>query len=207
MQAIELSKEQYEICSGIHWIFDRGRDWSKFYCVVNLSPNKKQVLSSVGSVLKEGAKSFLFNRSDRVLWPQITRKGERTWGTVGECIAGALYIGGFVKLCKETGFNDPRVVSISNDQGYGHWIERCSWSAKFYPITYRLFKLNNLEPQCEDYGQYAARAILKVTSTVMLWMIITSLRLENLFWLSKYFDVIGSRQVHYGPFTSGAASK
>ena len=31
---------------------------------------------------------------------------------VGECVGGALYIDDFIRLCRETGFSDPRVLSI-----------------------------------------------------------------------------------------------
>ena len=71
----------------------------------------------------------------------------------GECLSGALYWNDFLNLAKLTGFADPRLVedrpiAIDNSE-----IEAKIGHIKFYSATYRLFKLEGLEPACEDYGQ------------------------------------------------------
>ena len=71
----------------------------------------------------------------------------------GECLAGALYWNDFLQLAKQVGFADPRLVedrplSVGNPD-----IVQKIGPLRFYSATYRLFKLENLEPACEDYGQ------------------------------------------------------
>ena len=68
-----------------------------------------------------------------------------------------MYIEDFKRLCREVGFTDPRALT-------GHVIEVTDpalkdvvGEAKFYSITYRLFKFppGVIETLCEDYGQVA----------------------------------------------------
>ena len=71
----------------------------------------------------------------------------------GECLSGAMYWNDFQNLSKQAGFLDPRIVedrrlTIENPE-----LEERVGNIKFYSVTYRLFKLKNLEPACEDYGQ------------------------------------------------------
>jgi arsenite methyltransferase len=185
-------------------------------CVLNLSPNKKQVLQSVYSVLKEGGEFYFSDvYCDRRL-PEDVRNHEIL---LGECIAGALYIGDFLRLCRETGFLDPRTVSSSEVLITDAGLKEVIGEARFYSITYRLFKLKNLEPQCEDYGQYA---IYKGTmqgnkhsyqlddhhkfekgKPTLVCGNTASMLSET--WLAKYFDVIGNRDIHYGVFPCGPA--
>ena len=74
----------------------------------------------------------------------------------GECISGALYIGDFMALAKSAGFSDPRVLSKSEIEVHDPQMRALLGNARFYSITYRLFKLPGLlEPACEDYGQVA----------------------------------------------------
>ena len=61
-----------------------------------------------------------------------------------ECLGGALYTRDFVSMAKKAGFKDPRELSqapitIRNDD-----IEKKVGCAKFFSITYRLFKLPDL---------------------------------------------------------------
>jgi len=71
----------------------------------------------------------------------------------GECLSGALYWSDFIGLAKQAGFADPRLVedrplTIENSE-----VEQKVGDIKFYSATYRLFKLDKLEPTREDYGQ------------------------------------------------------
>jgi arsenite methyltransferase len=71
----------------------------------------------------------------------------------GECLGGALYWNDFHSLSKQAGFRDPRLVL---DRPIGVTDERLVAKlgpARFFSATYRLFKLDDLEPMCEDYGQ------------------------------------------------------
>eukprot|EP00667_Euglena_gracilis_P030294 EG_transcript_41651 len=71
----------------------------------------------------------------------------------GECISGALYWNDFVRLAQRCGFPDPRLVKDSRIGMKNTAIEALLGHIDFYSATYRLWKLPDLEPDCEDYGQ------------------------------------------------------
>ena len=74
----------------------------------------------------------------------------------GECISGALYTGDFMSIAKKVGFSDPRVLSQSEIAINDPQMCKLVGNARFFSITYRLFKLPGLlEAACEDYGQIA----------------------------------------------------
>lgn len=74
----------------------------------------------------------------------------------GECVSGALYTGDFIAICQQVGFADPRQVSISEITIQDPELKSITGNARFFSITFRLFKLPGLlEPACEDYGQVA----------------------------------------------------
>lgn len=71
----------------------------------------------------------------------------------GECLGGALYWGDFIALAKAAVSVDPRLVtSRPLDITDAAVLEKVG-ATRFYSATYRLFKLDHLEPVCEDYGQ------------------------------------------------------
>ena len=79
-------------------------------------------------------------RRDSVLW--------------GECLSGALYWNDFMRLARESGFGDPRLVTDSPLSLGNARIEQLIGHIQFFSATYRLWKLlPGLEPDCEDYGQ------------------------------------------------------
>jgi SAM-dependent methyltransferase len=185
-------------------------------CVINLSPDKKAVLSEAHRVLADGGEFFFSDvYCDRRL-PEDLRAHEIL---LGECLGGAMYIEDFKRLCHRTGFADPRVLA-------GHAIEITDekladalGEAKFYSLTYRLFKLpeGRLESLCEDYGQYAvykgtiegnphAYALddhhrLETNKPFLVCGNTASMLSET--WLGKHFAVHGDRSVHYGLFDCG----
>lgn len=119
-------------------------------CVINLVADKAAVFKAAHRLLKQGGELYFSDiYSDRRVSPALRSDPVLH----GECLAGALYWGDFQRLAEEAGFADPRLVSdrplaITDPQIIakvaGH---------RFFSATYRLFKLDGLEPQCEDYGQ------------------------------------------------------
>jgi arsenite methyltransferase len=119
-------------------------------CVINLVPNKEQVLNELYRCLKPGGEFYFSDvYSDRRI-PKSLQEDKVLWG---ECLSGALYRYDFQEIAKKTGFLDPRIVKASNLDIHNKEVEEKTKGFKFYSITYRLFKLPELEYQCEDYGQ------------------------------------------------------
>ena len=119
-------------------------------CVINLSPDKEAVLSEAYRLLKPGGELYFSDvYSDRRVSQDLVDDPV----LYGECLSGALYWNDFHNLAKKAGFADPRLVE---DRPLGidnAAIERKIGHISFFSATYRLFKLDQLEPACEDYGQ------------------------------------------------------
>ena len=180
-------------------------------CVVNLSPDKEKVIKGVYNLLKEGG-SFYFSDvyCDRRL-EETVKKHKILWG---ECIAGALYEEDFKRICNKVGFIEPREIERSEIKVTDPELKKITGNAKFYSITYNLFKIEGLETLCEDYGQVAVykgnmpemEHFYKldnhhtfITNKPMLVCGNTADMLEKT-WLSKYFNVQGTKNKHYGLF-------
>lgn len=182
-------------------------------CVVNLSPDKHRVLANVYEALREGGE-FHFSDvyCDRRL-PDAVRKHEVL---LGECIGGALYVEDFRRICHAVGFTDPRMLCSSPIDVKDEELKELVGEARFYSITFRLFKLPDLETLCEDYGQYACYLgsvpghsysyplddhHLFETAKATLVCGNTADMLSKT-WLAPHFRVEGSRERHYGLFRS-----
>ncbi len=119
-------------------------------CVINLATDKEAVLRGAHRLLKPGGEMYFSDvYSDRRV-PENLAKDKVLYG---ECLSGALYWNDFEALAKKAGFADPRLVedrplTIENPE-----IEARVGNIGFTSATYRLFKLDGLEPACEDYGQ------------------------------------------------------
>ncbi len=119
-------------------------------CVINLSVDKPAVLRGACDLIKPGGELYFADvYCDRRL-PEDVRADPLLYG---ECLGGALYWNDFLTMAKDAGFRDPRLVTsrpldIKNEE-----IRRRLGQAKFFSATYRLFKLDGLDPACEDYGQ------------------------------------------------------
>ncbi|MBT4837453.1 MAG: methyltransferase domain-containing protein [Methylococcales bacterium] len=119
-------------------------------CVINLSTDKEAVLKQAYRLLKPGGEMYFSDVYSNRRIPQSLIDDKVLYG---ECLSGALYWNDFHNLAKKVGFIDPRLVedrplSIDNDK----IIEQVG-ELQFYSATYRLFKIEGLEPACEDYGQ------------------------------------------------------
>jgi len=182
-------------------------------CVVNLSPEKENVIQGVYNVLKHGGEFFFSDVfCDRRLAPELM-KDEILFG---ECISGALYINDFLSMCKKIGFVDARAYSQSEIKINDPRMKSLLGNARFYSITFRLFKIHSLEQFSEDYGHvvvyknaiegYEHNYKLDDTHTFetnkpYLVSGNTAAILEESY-LSKYFQVTGNRDTHYGEFQS-----
>lgn len=119
-------------------------------CVVNLSTDKLAVLKGVHHLLKPGGEFYFSDvYADRRV-PESVRDDPVLYG---ECLGGALYWNDFERLSRSSGFLDPRLVedrplAITDDT-----LSTKTGNLRFFSATYRLFKIDELESACEDYGQ------------------------------------------------------
>jgi SAM-dependent methyltransferase len=180
-------------------------------CVVNLSPDKAAVMRGVRRLLKPGGEFYFSDvyASRRV--PDAARNDPVLYG---ECLGGALYWNDFLRLARDTGFTDPRLVedrplSIT-DPALAEKVQ----GIDFHSATYRLFNLDGLETACEDYGQavvYRGTVVQSPTRFVLdkhhdieagkvfpvcgnTWRMLHDTR------FAKHFDFIGDFSRHFGLF-------
>jgi len=123
-------------------------------CVINLSPKKEEVLRQAFKKLKIGGEMYFSDiYSDRRV-PEALRNDPVLWG---ECISGALYWFDFQTLWKKAGFSDGRTVSMKeigvSSPVLREVINKVSPKIRFFSAEVRLWKVPELEPYCEDYGQ------------------------------------------------------
>ena len=185
-------------------------------CVINLSPDKPAVIKGMFNALKWGGEAYFSDvYCDRRL-PESVRKNELLWG---ECLSGALYIEDFIRICRQVGFPDPRVLEKAPIQVNDPELADLLGNAKFFSITYRLFKIDGLETLCEDYGQVATylgtlpgnkasyalddHHLFETNRPMLVCGNTASMVGES--WLRKHFRVQGDRSVHFGLFPCGPA--
>ena len=119
-------------------------------CVINLVEDKAAVFQAAHTLLKPGGELYFADvYADRRLAEDLRHDP----AAQGECLGGALYWNDFLNIAKASGFADPRLVSdrpiAINNPALRSKLE----PAVFHSATYRLFKIDRLEPACEDYGQ------------------------------------------------------
>ena len=119
-------------------------------CVINLVADKAKVFRDAHALLKPGGEFYF---SDVYAERRVPEALLSDPVLHGECLSGALYWGDFDMLAKDAGFRDPRLVTdrplVIGDPAVAEKVD----GIRFFSATYRLFKLDRLEPACEDYGQ------------------------------------------------------
>ena len=119
-------------------------------CVLNLTMDKEAVLRGAHWLLKPGGEMYFSDvYADRRM-PEALINDKVLYG---ECLSGALYWNDFENIAKRAGFADPRLVEDRVLTIENPLIEAKVGNIGFTSATYRLFKLDGLEPACEDYGQ------------------------------------------------------
>mmetsp|Transcript_29592 Transcript_29592/g.28321 ORF Transcript_29592/g.28321 Transcript_29592/m.28321 type:complete len:361 (+) Transcript_29592:103-1185(+) len=180
-------------------------------CVVNLSPDKKAVLMEAYRLLKPGGEMFFSDVYSSSRIPLDLKKDPVLWG---ECLSGCLYWNDFLRLAKECGFKDPRLVkdapiTIENDA-----MKTLLGPIEFFSATYRMFKIDELEPDCEDYGQaviykgnikdhpyvYALDSHHKIKTGKVFPVCGNSYRMLKDTRFASAFEFIGDFSRHYGLF-------
>lgn len=180
-------------------------------CVINLSTNKQKVLNDCYKLLKQGGEMYF---SDVYVNKRIPQELASDPIIYGECLGGALYWNDFMSFAKDAGFTDPRIVEAAPITIENKELEDKLKSYEFYSVTYRLFKIDELEKDCEDYGQ---AIIYKGSIEEMPDAFLldrghyfpkgkvapvcgnTYLMLQNS-RLKEHFEFIGNFETHYGIF-------
>lgn len=180
-------------------------------CVINLSPDKKSVLNEAFRVLKDGGEMYF---SDVYADRRIPKELQEDKDLYGECLSGALYWNDFLTLSKEAGFKDPRIVEVHPITVENKDLEKKVGDIKFYSVTYRLFKIDKLENDCEDYGQAVmykgtidespesftldnSHVFKKSNATKVCGNTYDMLKESR---LKEHFDFMGNTDTHYGIF-------
>lgn len=148
---VEFRKGYIEDLKGVG-IEDNSIDVVISDCVINLSSNKEDVFREVLRVLKPGGELYF---SDVVSDRRLPENLMSDPILLGECLAGAMYHEDFRRLMEDLGCPDVRVMSTSPITINNAQVEKRIGMATFTSVTYRVFKLANLEDRCEDYGQVA----------------------------------------------------
>ena len=180
-------------------------------CVINLCVDKMSVLKAVHGILKPGGEMYFSDvyASRRV--PEALKSDPVLYG---ECLSGAFYWNDFINAAKSAGFLDPRLVNSSPIIIEDETVKEKLQGIDFYSATYRLFKLDDLEPQCEDYGQAVVykggiphqenQFILDAHHHIDKGRVFPvcgntdSMLRESRF--APYFEFIGDRSQHFGIF-------
>ncbi|XP_058400362.1 arsenite methyltransferase [Diceros bicornis minor] len=112
-------------------------------CVINLVPDKQQVLQEVHRVLKHGGELYFSDVYASLELPEEIRTHKVLWG---ECLGGALYWKDLAILAQKIGFCPPRLVTANLITVQNKDLERVIGNCRFVSATFRLFKLPKTEP-------------------------------------------------------------
>jgi len=147
--------------------------------------------------------------------PQHLQDDPVLWG---ECLSGAMYWNDFHKTARNAGFTDPRTVENKPVTVENEELEEKLGDLKFFSVTYRLFKIEALEEDCEDYGQ-AIRYKGTIKGNTNSWDLDDHHNFPtgkimpvcgNTYMMAKetrfaeHFDFFGDFSTHYGIFEGSA---
>ncbi|MGB1883092.1 MAG: methyltransferase domain-containing protein [Gammaproteobacteria bacterium] len=186
-------------------------------CVINLSTDKPAVLRAAHGLLKDGGELYF---SDVYASRRVPASVSSDPELYGECLGGALYWNDFEQLARECGFTDPRLVEDApiaiTSPRIAHKVE----GIDFFSATYRLFKLPDLEPGRQDYGQAVSyRGTIEDSAASFLldkehniekgrvvpvcgntWRMLQSTR------LAPHFEFLGDFSKHFGIFNAAGSN-
>ena len=184
-------------------------------CVINLSPNKAQVLREIVRVLKPGGELYF---SDVFADRRLPVALQQDAVLLGECLGGALYLEDFRRILADCGIRDyretnGRLMTIDDPA-----IAAKLGAAVFASITVRAFKVDSLEDRPEDYGQVAryrgtiahepcaftldAAHNFPAGKAIPVSGNTASMLGESR--LASHFEILGNRDTHLGLFTPSA---
>ncbi len=186
-------------------------------CVINLSPDKPAVMRGIHHLLKPGGEFYF---SDVYADRRVPAAVKNDPVLYGECLGGALYWKDFERLSHLSGFADPRLVEDRPLEITDPDLERHVSPVRFFSATYRLFKVQELETACEDYGQavtykgdiqfapdrfvldkhhkFETGEVFPVSGNT--WKILAESR------FAPHFEFIGDFSCHYGIFEGDGSS-
>ena len=187
-------------------------------CVINLCADKEKVFRAAHALLKPGGEFYFSDvYADRRL-PEALRTDPTAQG---ECLGGALYWNDFLNAAKRAGFADPRLVSDRPLEIRNAALKARLAPAQFHSAAYRLFRIDGLEPACEDYGQavvyrggvehsenaFALDNHHFIEKGRIFPVCGNTYRMLNESRFAPFFDFIGDWSTHYGIFPGcGTAS-
>ncbi len=180
-------------------------------CVVNLSPDKDAVLRGVRRYLKAGGEFYF---SDVYADRRLSESLRTDPVLYGECLGGALYWNDFLRLAQHCEFSDPRLVGARPIDVSDARLAARLGGARFFSATYRLFKIDELETACEDYGQAvvyrgsipnsADRFVLDNHHSIEAGRVFpvcgNTWRMLHETRFKEHFDFVGDFRHHYGLF-------
>ena len=153
-------------------------------CVINLAQNKEKVLQDAYDLLKPGGEMYFSDvYADRRI-PVALQNHPTLWN---ECLSGAMYWNDFLNTSKRAGFTDPRVVESHPITVENPELQKLTGSIGFHSVTYRLWKIENLESDCEDYGQ-----AIKYKGTIPFVPHAFTLDDHHVFETGKMYEVCGN---------------
>ncbi|KAG2392529.1 hypothetical protein C9374_011254 [Naegleria lovaniensis] len=189
-------------------------------CVINLSPQKEKCLEQVYKVLKFGGE-FVFSDiySDRKLHPLARQQLTK----LGSCIGTVFYTNDFLSVCRKLGFHVREVSRVELAASSQDLQQMIVGQAKFYSITYRLFKLKKLEMTEENYGHVVTyKGTLEGYPTIYKFDAELEFErnlpvnvsgnvasaLEESEYLRRHFSILpNDREFHFGEFISNHKSQ
>lgn len=196
---------------------DDGFDIIISNCVINLATDKQAVLNDAYRLLKPGGEMYFADiYADR----RIPTELQADPVLYGECLSGALYWNDFLEIARRAGFRSPRLVDDRSVVVEDEELASRLGPIRFCSATCRLFKLPELEPTSEDYGQQvryrgtiehgSERFVLDQDDVFASGQSVSvSGNTASILSLSRFaphFELIGDRATHVGAFVNDASA-